>query len=60
MLKSEILKTGMEEKGLHVNMGKTQIQVSGTNLDLVKKSGKDLSVVCLTGICKMQYSVVVA
>ena len=50
----------MEEKGLRVNMGKTQILVSGTNFDLLKKSGKHLSVICLTGTGKLQYSVVAA
>ena len=29
----------MEKKGLHVNMGKTKILVSGINLDVLKKSG---------------------
>ena len=35
------LKTEMEKKGLRVNMGKTKIMVSGMDLDLLKKSGKD-------------------
>ena len=48
----------MEDKCFHVSMGKTQILVSGTYLDLLKKSGKDLSAICLTGIGKMQCSVV--
>ena len=39
-------------QGLHVNMGQTKILVSDTNLDQLKKSGKDPCVVCLaeTGI----------
>ena len=34
--------------------------VSGTNLDLLKKSGNDLSAICLTGAGKLQYCVVAA
>ena len=41
----------MEKKGLWVNMGKTKYVVSGTDLDLLEKSGKDPCVVCLTGEC---------
>ena len=40
----------MERKGLRVNMGKTKIMVSGPNLDLLKKSGKDPCGVCQTGV----------
>lgn len=47
--KVETWKTGMEEKGLRVNMGKTKILVSGSQLDLLKKTGKDSCAVCLTG-----------
>ena len=36
------------KEGLRVNMEKTKF-VSGINLDLLKKSGKDPCVVCLTG-----------
>ena len=36
------------EKGLHVNMVKTKILVSGINLDVLKKSGKDPCGVCQT------------
>ncbi|MCU7898061.1 MAG: hypothetical protein KZQ61_05230, partial [Candidatus Thiodiazotropha sp. (ex Lucinoma aequizonata)] len=49
LVKVETWKSGMEKKGLRVNMGKTKILVSGTNLDLLKKSGKDPCAVCLTG-----------
>ena len=31
----------MGKKGLRKNMGKTKIMVSGINLDVLKKSGKD-------------------
>ena len=40
----------MERKGLRVSMGKTKIMVSGLNLDLLKKSGKDPCGVCQTGV----------
>ena len=43
-------KAEMERKGLRVNMGKTKIMVSGPNLDLLKKSGKDPFGVCQTGV----------
>ena len=37
-------------KGLRKNMGKTKIMVSGINLDVLKKSGKDPCGVCQTGV----------
>ena len=40
----------MEKKGLRLNMEKTNFIVPGINLDLLKKSGKDPCVVCLTGV----------
>ena len=40
----------MEKKGLRVNMGKTKIMVSGMDLDLLKKSGKDPCGVCQKGV----------
>ena len=43
-------KSVMEKKGLRVNMGKTKIMVSGMNLDLLKKAGKDPCGVCQTGV----------
>ena len=33
-----------------MNMGKTKIMVSGLDLDLLKKSGKDPCVVCQKGV----------
>ena len=47
--KVENWKTGMEKKGLRVNMGKTKVLMSGYNLDVLKKSGKDPCGVCLSG-----------
>ena len=49
LVKVKIWKTEMEKKGLCVNMGKTKIMESGINQDVLKKSGKYLSV-CLTGV----------
>ena len=41
LVKLKTWKAEMERKGLLVNIGKTKIMVSGPNLDLLKKSGKD-------------------
>ena len=41
LVKLKTWKTEMGKKGLRVNMGKTKIMVSGMDLDLLKKSGKD-------------------
>ena len=46
LVKLKTWKTEMEKKGLRVNMGKTKIMVSGMDLDLLKKSGKDPCGVC--------------
>ena len=43
-------KTGMESKGLHVNMKKTKFLVSGVGHDVPKKSGKYPCAVCLSGV----------
>ena len=43
----------MENKGLHVNMGKTKIMESGINLDMLKKSGLYPCGVCQTGVCSI-------
>ena len=40
----------MEKKGLSGNMGKTKLIVSGSNLDVLKKSGKYPFGVCQTGV----------
>ena len=50
LVKLKTWKAEMERKGLRVNMGKTKIMVSGPNLDLLKKSGKDPCGVCQTGV----------
>jgi hypothetical protein len=43
-------KTGMERKGLRVNMKKTKFLVSGTGLNVLKKSGQFPCAVCLSGV----------
>ena len=40
----------MEKKGLRVNMGKTKLMVSGSNLDVLRKSGKYPCGVCQAGV----------
>ena len=50
LVKVKTWKTEMEKKGLRVNMRKTKIMESGINLDVLKKSGKYLCGVCLTGV----------
>ena len=40
----------IEKTGLRVNMGKTRIMVSGLDLDLLKKSGKDQCGGCQKGV----------
>ena len=50
LVKLKTWKLEMEKKGLRVNMGKTKIMVSGTDLDLLKKSGKDPCGVCQKGL----------
>ena len=40
----------MERKGLRVNMGKTKLMVSGSNLDVLRKSGKYPCGVCQAGV----------
>ena len=49
LVKVKTWKTEMENKGLHVNMGKTKIMEPGINMDVLKKSGKYHCGVCLTG-----------
>ena len=50
LVKLKTWTTEMEKKGLRVNMGKTKIMVSGMDLDLLKKSGKDPCGVCQKGV----------
>lgn len=47
LVKVQTWKSEMEKKSLTLNIGKTKILVSGINVDLVKKSGKDLC--CFSG-----------
>ena len=42
----------MEKKGLRVNMGKTKLTVSGSNLDVLRKSGENPCGVCQAGVGK--------
>ena len=48
--KMKVWKSGMESKGLRVNMGKTKFLISGTGLDLLQDSGKFPCAVCRTGV----------
>ena len=50
LVKVQTWKTGMEKKGLRVNMEKTKIMESGINLDVLKKSGKYPCGVCQSGV----------
>ena len=50
LVKLKTWKTEMEKKGLRVNMGKTKIIVSGMDLDLLKKSGKEPFGLCHNGV----------
>ena len=50
LVKLKTWKTEMEKKGMRVNIGKTKIMVSGMDLDLLKKSGKDPCGVCQKGV----------
>ena len=43
-------KGAMQEKGLRVNAGKTEIMICGTGLDLLQSSGKFSCAVCSTGV----------
>ena len=50
LVKLNTWKSEIGMKGLQVNMGKTKIMVSGMNLDLLKKSGKNPCGVCHKGV----------
>ena len=52
LVKLRIWRSEIEKKGLKVNMGKTKLIVSGSNLDVLKKSGKHSCVVCQAGVGK--------
>ena len=48
--KPKACKTGMESKGLHVNMKKTKFLVSGGDQDVLQKSDKYPCAVCSSGV----------
>ena len=50
LIKLKTWNSELEKKGLRVNIGKTEIMVSGMDLDLLKKSGKDPCGVCQKGV----------
>ena len=50
LVKLRTWRSGMEKKGLKVNMGKTKLMVSGSNLDVLIKSGKYSCGVCQAGL----------
>ena len=49
-MKLKTWRSEMENKRLRVNMGKTKFMVFGSNLDVLKKSGKYPCGVCQTGV----------
>ena len=46
LVKLKTWRSEMEKKGLRVNMGKTKLIISGSNLDVLRKSGKYPCGVC--------------
>ena len=50
LVKLRIWRSEMEKKGLRVNMGKTKLMVSGSDLDVLKKSAKYPCGVCQAGV----------
>ena len=50
LVKLKTWNSELEKKGLSVNIGKTEIMVSGMDLGLLKKSGKDPCGVCQKGV----------
>ena len=50
LVKLRTWRSEMEKRGLKVNMGKTKLMVSGSNLDVLRKSGKYPSGVCQAGV----------
>ena len=49
LVKLKMWKSEIKKMGLQVNMGKTKIMISGLDLDLLKKFGKDP---CACGVCQ--------
>ena len=52
LVKVKTWKSEIKNKGLRLNMGKTKLMVSGSNLDVLKKPKKYLCGVCQTGVGK--------
>ena len=52
LVKLSTWRSGMEKKELRVNMGKTKLMVSGSNLDVLKKSRKYPCSVCQAGVSR--------
>ena len=52
LVKLKTWRSEMDKKGLRVNMGKTKLMVSGSNLDALRKSGKYFCGVCQVGVGK--------
>ena len=50
LVKLKTWRSEIEKKGLRVNMGKTKLMVSGSNLDVLRKSGKYSCGVCQAGV----------
>ena len=50
LVKLRTWRSKMEKRGLRVNMGKTKLMVSGSNLDVLRKSGKYPCGVCQAGV----------
>ena len=50
LVKLRTWRSEMEKKGLRVNMGETKLMVSGSNLDVLRKSGKYPCGVCQAGV----------
>ena len=50
--KFDAWKSGMEDKGLRVNVGKTKLMVSGPNLNPIHDSGKHPCGVCRQGVSR--------
>ena len=50
LVKWRTWRSEMEKKGLKVNMGKTKLMVSGSNYDVLRKSGKYPCGVCQAGV----------
>ena len=49
LVKTETMMSEIKMKDLHLNIGKTKILLSGTNLELLKKSEKNPCAVCFIG-----------